>query len=48
MLWSVMRINLELGDPPFFFSFLLNLMIFYLQSKIFKNLYVGNFGRERP
>ena len=48
MVCDVPYLQNEFGDPRFFLRFLYNLIIFYLQSKFKKNLYVGTFERERP
>ena len=51
MLWSLIHLIFKTNSvtPDFFYIF--NLIIFiisYLQSKFYKNLYVGTFGREHP
>ena len=46
MVWATPYLKNEFGDPRFFYVF--SIIIFYLQSKFQRNLYVGNFGRERP
>ena len=50
MLWSVIRLIFKTSSvtPNFCLPFESNFIIFYLQSKFKKNLYVGTFGRERP